>query len=325
MFIGTDIDYAAQAIRDGKLVVFPTETVYGLGANAFDAYAVAKVFEVKERPTFDPLIVHISSIHQLDRLFQSPVNPQVYRLAEAFWPGPLTIVHLKTHEVPDLVTSGLPTVAVRMPSHPMAQELIEKAGTPIAAPSANRFGYLSPTQAQHVVKQLSGPDYLLDGGQTDYGIESTVVTITDAGVRILRHGAIPAEALAEHVTLVSEETPLGTENLPSPGMLKSHYAPRKPLYVLESTAFQKLPKNSGLIVSSTLRATLHPNIKTVALSENGDLSEMAVNLFTALHTMEEDDEVSEIYIEPVSEIGVGRAIMDRIRKAAFSYLKKKEE
>lgn len=321
MLIGTDIDFAAQCIREGRLVVFPTETVYGLGANAFDAYAIAKVFEVKERPTFDPLIVHISSIGQLTELFQPPVDEKVYRLAEAFWPGPLTIVAKKQPHVPDLVTSGLPTVAVRMPSHPMALEMIAKAQTPVAAPSANKFGLLSPTQAKHVLKQLTGPDYLLDGGATNYGIESTVVAVTDQGIRILRHGAVPVEALARHVTIIDEQEEVKDSNLQSPGMLKSHYAPRKPLYVIDGPAFPKISEGSGLIVSSALRVALHPGIKTMALSEKGDLNEMAVNLFSVLHAMEDDDRVSQIYIEAVSEIGIGKAIMDRLRKAEYQYLK----
>lgn len=318
---GTDIDFAAQAIRDGKLVVFPTETVYGLGANAFDAYAVAKVFEVKERPTFDPLIVHISTIDQLNNLFISPIDPQVYKLAEAFWPGPLTIVHKKQSNVPDLVTAGLRTVAVRMPSHPMAKQLISKSGTPIAAPSANRFGHLSPTEAKHVIKQLTGPEYLLDGGPTNFGIESTVVAIAENGIRILRHGAIPSEALAEYVTILTDEQFNGTANLPSPGLLKSHYAPRKPLFIIDDTSIEKLSQKSGLIVTKKSNCSHYPTTNTLYLSEDGDLSEMAVNLFNALHNMEDNPAISEIYIEPVPEKGVGRAIMDRLRKAAYSYLK----
>jgi L-threonylcarbamoyladenylate synthase len=321
MLIGTDIDFAAQAIRDGKLVVFPTETVYGLGANTFDALAVARVFEMKKRPSFDPLIVHISSIDQLDRLFQSPIDPQIYQLAEAFWPGPLTIVYNKRPEVPDLVTSGLSTVAVRMPSHPIALELIKKAGTPVAAPSANRFGCLSPTQASHVIKQGLKPDYLLEGGSTNLGIESTVVSVSEQGVRILRFGAITEESLAEHVKIITENKDENNQLLHSPGMLKSHYSPQKPLYLLDETAYKKLPIGAGLIVSSALRVNLHPTIKTLALSVKGDLNEMAVNLFAVLHAMEDDPDVAQIYIEAVSEIGIGKAIMDRVRKAAYSYSK----
>lgn len=319
MQIGTDIDFAAELIGQGKLVVFPTETVYGLGANAFDALAIARIFEVKKRPTFDPLIVHIASIDQLERLFFSPVDPQVYRLAEAFWPGPLTIVHDKKPEVPDLVTSGLPTVAVRMPSHPIALALISKAATPIAAPSANLFGCLSPTSPAHVSKQLTEPEYLIDGGPTDYGIESTVVAVSQQGVRILRHGAVSEEALSVHVKLITQEAP--EENLlpHSPGMLKSHYSPRKPLYVIDVHSANKLPKGAGVIVSSSLQINNFSGIKTLALSEKGDLNQMAVNLFSALHRMEDDPDVLQIYIEAIPEKGIGKAIMDRVRKASYRH------
>jgi L-threonylcarbamoyladenylate synthase len=317
MLIGTDVAFAAQCVREGKLVVFPTETVYGLGANAFDPFAVARVFEVKERPSFDPLIVHISKLEQLDLLFNAPINERVLRLAEKFWPGPLTIVCEKKPEVPDIVTSGLSTVAVRMPSHPVALDLIEQAGTPIAAPSANKFGYLSPTQAKHVLKQLSAPDYLLDGGPTEFGIESTVVSVQSEGVRILRHGAIPLEELKKVVSVLSDDHI--EDSLASPGLLKSHYSPSKPLFIIDKARYPKFAKGVGLIVSSTLRKNLYPDIKTLALSNNGDLNQMAVNLFSVLHAMEEDQDVEKIFIEPVSEIGVGKAIMERIRKAAYQY------
>ena len=319
MQIGTDIDHAAELIRQGKLVVFPTETVYGLGANAFDPFAVARVFSVKKRPSFDPLIVHISSIDQLERLFLSPIDPQVYHLAEAFWPGPLTIVHYKNPEVPDLVTSGLPTVAVRMPSHPIALELINKAGAPIAAPSANLFGCLSPTTPGHVSKQLSEPEYLIDGGPTDFGIESTVVSVSQQGVRILRHGAVSEESLALHLRLITEEEPESNLLPHSPGMLKSHYSPRKPFYVIDGQAEDKFSHGTGMIVSSSLHIKNFPGLKCLSLSEKGDLNEMAVNLFSVLHRMEDDADVLQIYIEAIPEKGIGKAIMDRVRKASYRH------
>ncbi|MBC8005578.1 MAG: threonylcarbamoyl-AMP synthase [Verrucomicrobia bacterium] len=320
MLIGTDIDKAAELLREGKLVVFPTETVYGLGANAFDALAVARVFALKERPNFDPLIVHISSLDQLEQLFQAPIDPQVYTLAKAFWPGPLTIVHAKQTRVPDLITSGLPTVAVRMPSHPIALELIEKAGTPVAAPSANKFGCLSPTQASHVVKQNMQPEYLLDGGSTDFGIESTVVSVSPGGVRILRYGAVTEEALAAHVKIITAKEENDTNGLHSPGMLKSHYAPRKPMYIVEDASAVELPAGSGLIVGSAKVGVNPSAVKILPLSTDGDLFEMAVNLFAVLHMLEDDAEISQIYFESIAETGIGKAIMDRARKAAYSYL-----
>jgi L-threonylcarbamoyladenylate synthase len=320
MQAGTDIAFAANLLKNGKLVVFPTETVYGLGANAFDAYAIARVFSVKKRPTFDPLIVHIAEFGQIEQLFQSPVDEQVYTLAKAFWPGPLTIVHNKKPEVPDLVTSGLPTVAVRMPSHPIAAELIRLAGVPVAAPSANLFGYLSPTSANHVKKQLNEPDYLLDGGQTIFGIESTVVSVEADGIRILRHGAISEESLAAHVSILTEKKEEKPGQLPSPGMLKSHYSPRKPLYIINDSNFDRPKDGSGVILKSSLSAEKYSGLKIISLSKDGNAAEMAVNLFAALHQMEDDPEINQIFIEPVPETGIGKAIMDRLRKASYNYL-----
>lgn len=322
---GTNIDKAAALLREGKLVVFPTETVYGLGGNAMDALAVARIFALKERPNFDPLIVHISSLDQMERLFQAPIDPQVYVLAKAFWPGPLTIVYNKQPEVPDLITSGLDTVAVRMPSHPIALELIRKAGVPVAAPSANKFGCLSPTQAAHVIKQNMHPDYILDGGSTDFGIESTVVSVSDEGVQILRFGAITEEDLSKHVKVLSNQNADGDHLPHAPGMLKSHYSPRKPLYILEHLEGLSLPEGSGLIVGAESNTKLYPAIKTKSLSQDGDLNEMAVNLFAVLHQMEDDQQVKQIYFEAIPETGIGKAIMDRARKAAYSYLKTDED
>lgn len=313
--------HAARLIREGKLVAFPTETVYGLGANAFDPFAVARIFEEKQRPTFDPLIVHISSVEQLDSLFTQPMHDDVMKLAEAFWPGPLTIVHPKQPCVPDLVSSGLPTVAVRMPSHPVALELIDQAGSPIAAPSANRFGCLSPTTAQHVAKQLTGVDYIFDGGSTTIGIESTVVAVRENGVAILRKGAVTKEALATVVNVVDGDDERSDLSMPAPGMLKSHYSPQKPLYVIDGQRPADLPPNSGVIVNHAGNAPAYEGRMVLPLSANGDLGEMAVNLFAVLHAMEDNPNVERIFIEPVPAKGIGLAIMDRIQKAAYNYRK----
>lgn len=189
-----EIEQAARVIREGGLVAFPTETVYGLGANALDASAVARIFEAKRRPSFDPLIVHVADRAMLLRVARE-VPPQVEPLMEKFWPGPLTLVLPKAEAVPGIVTSGLPTVAVRMPAHPVALELIRQAGLPIAAPSANPFGYLSPTRAEHVERMLGeAVDLILDGGPTLYGVESTILLLAEKPV-VLRHGAIPVEEL----------------------------------------------------------------------------------------------------------------------------------
>lgn len=318
MIIGDDIQLAANIIADGGLVAFPTETVYGLGANALNPIAVAKIFEAKQRPSFDPLIVHIHSINQINLLFASPICNWVEKLAEAFWPGPLTLVYYKADIVPHIVTSGLETVAVRMPSNATALSLIEKAGCPIAAPSANRFGQISPTKPEHVIKQLTDIDYVLVGEDVSLGIESTVLAVSDEGCCILRPGVITAEQIAKIVPLLDKNPFDDVTSLSSPGLLKSHYAPTKPMFLLEKDKVPFLPKNSGLILHDNKNYWGYAN-KIFVTSEKNDYKEIASNLFLAFHTMEDANEVEQIFIEPVTEEGIGIAIMDRIKKAVYKY------
>jgi L-threonylcarbamoyladenylate synthase len=320
--LGNDCALAARYLSEGKLVAIPTETVYGLGADAFNPIAVAKIFEAKKRPSFDPLIVHIADIKALDSLFAAPVSDKVYALAKRFWPGPLTIVYKKKNTVPDIVTSGLSSVAVRMPSHPMAREVIRLSGTAIAAPSANLFGHLSPTKAQHVAKQLQTIDYILDGGNTHFGIESTVVSIHEELVTLLRPGAISLEELRTIVPEIVTINNARAKQLESPGLMESHYSPRKPLYILEKN-ITTLPAKAGLLLVSDKDASGYKATEIAFLSKNCDLLEVAAKLFASLHAMEENNAVDCIYIEPVEEKGIGVAIMDRLRKAAYQYTTKK--
>jgi L-threonylcarbamoyladenylate synthase len=311
------IKQAAQIIREGGLVAFPTETVYGLGANALNPYAVAKIFAEKERPTFDPLIVHIAHIRDLSKLV-STIDIRVYLLTERFWPGPLTLVLPKSDLVPDIVSSGLPTVAVRIPKHPIALALIQAAGCPIAAPSANKFGRISPTTAAHVRKQLPNVTCVLDGGSTSIGIESTVITLNDDGFVILRQGFITQQDL-ETVLPMSAQTIQKENELASPGLLKSHYSPEKPIYILGNSSIEVDRSKAGLI-SFTGKDT--DGYKLVHyISETGDLKEAAVNLFNALHVLEDCPEIDCIVAEPVPQEGIGLAIMDRLTKAAYKYTK----
>ena len=314
MINNNNIDIAAGYIREGRLVAFPTETVYGLGANALNPLAVAKIFELKERPSFDPLIVHIASVDDLDKLTVNK-DDRVLQLAEKFWPGPLTIVLPKSDIVPDIVTSGLDTVGIRMPNNPIALELIRKAGCPIAAPSANKFGRVSPTTAQHVKKQLPNVDYILDGGKTQVGIESTIITLNEKGFEILRHGVITREDLESVVPFHSGRDT--SDSIVAPGMLKSHYSPNKPLYFLGDVHLNDMQRsNAGLLSFNTTDTEGYKMV--IPLSTSGNLREYAVNLFAAIHKMEESD-VEYIVAEPVEEHGIGLAIMDRLRKAAFRY------
>mgnify|MGYP006277620171 CR=1 FL=1 len=313
MTSASDIEIAARCIREGKLVAFPTETVYGLGANALDPLAVARIFEAKERPSFDPLIIHIASFSQLDQLVSDP-HESVYKLAEKFWPGPLTMVLPKSHIVPDIVTSGLETVGIRMPGNDIALELIRTSGCPVAAPSANKFGRISPTTAAHVKKQLSNVDYILDGGKTSVGIESTIITFTENGFQVLRNGIITQEEL-EAIVPFDGQTKI--EKLSAPGMMKSHYSPGKKLLIADSSAQEIERANAGLISFSGKMESGYT--KVIRVSEKADLKDYAVNMFEAMHAFEDDPAIEVIIAEPVPETGIGKAIMDRLRKAEYSW------
>jgi L-threonylcarbamoyladenylate synthase len=305
---------AAEIIRNGGLVAFPTETVYGLGANALDAKAVAGIFATKERPSFDPLIVHICKTEDIKRLSLEE-DARVYTLAQHFWPGPLTIVVPKSNIVPDIVTSGLPSVGLRMPANEIALKLIKSAGCPVAAPSANKFGKLSPTSAEHVRKQLSELECILDGGNTIVGVESTVITLECDGFRILRHGAVTAEDLIKIVpqSKMPETTILAAA---APGMMKSHYSPEKPVYIIGEHSIPTDKSNAGLLSFGFSANDAYKKVEFLSMSQN--LQEAAVNLFGALHRLEESD-VDFIVSETVPENGIGIAIMDRLRKAAYRF------
>lgn len=313
-----ELSEAAECLRNGGLVAFPTETVYGLGANALNPIAVAGIFSAKKRPNFDPLIVHISELSQIEQLYEQPINEAVYKLAAQFWPGPLTIVHRKSAIVPSIVTSDLEAVAVRMPSHPIAQKLIHEAGVPVAAPSANRFGQLSPTSYKHVAKQNMEIDYLIKGDEVTkaVGIESTVVAIENNTCTVLRPGVITADDLQKCIPDYDVFTPGKNVKLVSPGLLQSHYSPLKPLFYIENDTVT--PTDAGIILHKKSEGENYTN-KTIFTSESGNLLEVAANLFSSLHRMEEDTDVKEIYIARTTEEGIGKAIMDRLNKATFQY------
>ena len=319
---GTDIAKAAGIIRSGGLVAFPTETVYGLGANGLDPIAVARIYEVKQRPSFDPLILHVGKPSDTGVLFRNHDDPVICALMDNFWPGPLTIVAAKRPVVPGLVTSGMDTVAVRMPRNELALDLINMAGVPVAAPSANLFGRLSPTMPQHVQKQLKGVDYLLDGGKTSIGVESTIVSVTGGKISLLRPGAITPDQIREAIPGTEIQTwkspEAGDSGLAAPGLMNSHYSPEKPLFIFEKLP-GRLKSGSGIIFFSD--ASVMPAVveEVIILSKSGDLREAAANLFTALHDMENNPFVNRIFIEKMDERGIGMAIMDRVRKAAFRH------
>ncbi len=312
-----NIKKAVKKIIDGEIVAFPTETVYGLGADGLNPTAVAKIFEAKQRPSFNPLILHIASRDQLKELVNIE-SDKVYKLINHFWPGPLTLVLPKKEIVPDIVTAGNPTVAVRMPQHQIAKALIEACGKPIAAPSANQFGFLSPTTAEHVEKQLGEKvNIILDGGKSDVGVESTIVEVVDDKVLLLRHGGISLEQLREVCDSV-EVKEIDSDKPNAPGQLFHHYAPNIPMKFISDISEHELDgkKVGGLFFKENNTEIDFTHVEF--LSQLGDMREAAANLFFHLHELEGKD-LDLILVEPVEEKGLGIAIMDRLVKATNRY------
>jgi L-threonylcarbamoyladenylate synthase len=317
VLVGTDIERAASLLANGGLVAFATETVYGLGANAYDIRAVARIFEVKKRPRFDPLIVHLGDVRWLQDVV-SVVSPVAQRLIERFWPGPLTLVFPKTDRIPDLVTAGLTTVGVRMPAHQSTLELLRRAKVPVAAPSANLFGHVSPTTAQHVAEQFSaGIDYICDAGTCTVGVESTILDLSGEQPTLLRPGGLALEALEAEIGPIQVAGATANENAPqpSPGRMLRHYATRTPLMIAEEVQTRPSFERCGLL---TLVA--EPRDERYAavevLSERGDLAEAAANLFAAMRRLDAHG-LNVIVARLVPESGLGRAINDRLRRAAL--------
>jgi len=310
--ISQDIIKAKSLLEEGELVAIPTETVYGLAANALNTDAVLKIFETKNRPHFDPLIVHVSSIEQASSLVTDfPSNARL--LAEKFWPGPLTLLLKKKQIIPDIVTSGLDTVGIRMPSHPLALELLRTLDFPLAAPSANPFGYISPTSAKHVAAQLGDKiNLILDGGESDVGVESTIIDCTQETPVVVRLGGLGVEKIESIIGRVEVNT-TSSSKPSAPGLLISHYAPRKPFYLgdIEVLSKQNSDKKVAIIsFQGDSRSALHK-----VLSEEGSLHEAAHNLFKVMRELDESD-AQIIIAEPVPNHGLGRAINDRLQRAA---------
>jgi L-threonylcarbamoyladenylate synthase len=305
------IKIAVDILKKGGVIAFPTETVYGLGANGFNSIAVAKIFEIKNRPFFDPIILHIGKKEDVKKLWKE-INERAEKLIKKFWPGPLTIILPKTDIVPYIVTAGLETVAVRMPSHPVALEILEKVDFPVAAPSANIFGRLSPTEAIHVEQQIGNKiEIIIDGGKCPVGIESTVIDLTTEENIILRPGGIPNEEIEKiigEVKIIKK-----SDKILSPGQLPYHYSPKTPLKILRNYKEVKKGIKAGLLAFKDPKKK-EKFVKIEVLSEKGDLIEAASNFFSLLHKLDSSN-LDIIYAEPVPEEGLGIAIMDRLYKA----------
>ncbi len=314
--IGKDVSIAVNYLNTKKLVAIPTETVYGLAGNALSEEAVASIFAVKNRPSFDPLIVHIGRPEMITEYCQK-VPSMAKRLAEAFMPGPLTLLLPKRPIIPDIVTAGLSMVAIRIPNHPLTLELLNRLDFPLAAPSANPFGYISPTTAQHVEAQLGDQiPYILDGGPCTIGLESTIVGIYDGQRPVVhRKGGIATEAIEAIVGPV-EVKAHSTSNPNAPGMLKSHYAPRVPLVIgnIEELLAANKDKKIGVISFQQWYQDI-PQANQVVLTKTGDFKEAARNLFAGMRRLDEQD-LDLIVTELVPDQDLGRAINDRLLRAA---------
>ncbi len=314
--IGTDVDFAAEILIKGGLVAVPTETVYGLAGNALNEVAVTEIFKVKSRPAFDPLIVHVSGADKV-ATYASEIPESAYQLMESFWPGPLTLLLKKKPFIPDLVTSGSDLVGLRHPVHPITNRLLSIVEFPLAAPSANPFGYVSPTTAKHVEDQLGGLiPYILDGGPCTVGVESTIVGFRESGCIIYRLGGISVESIEKitgKVKMISDQN-----NRPdAPGMLTSHYAPGKPLFFgLPDELFREYPATgSAFLCLSAKGIDIPDGIVFYELSSAGDLDEASRNLFSVIRKLDNSD-CERILASVFPEQGLGRAINDRLKRAS---------
>jgi L-threonylcarbamoyladenylate synthase len=326
---GTDLILAKKLLTEGKLVAIPTETVYGLAANGLDETAVTGIFSAKNRPTFDPLILHVASIEQAQSLC-TDWPEMADKLARAFWPGPLTLILPKAGHVPDLTTSGQPTVGIRMPNNSLTLELLSILPFPLAAPSANPFGYVSPTNAQHVADQLGDRiDYILDDGDCSVGIESTIIAIDNGAPKVLRLGGLSLERIAAVLGVPVLEHLNQNSNPQAPGQLDQHYSPRCKLVALNTMPAADIDPSVSIIYFSKDKAQRgSDNISSYGsdyylpdgshyyLSDSGDTNQAASNLFSTLRRLDQDNQ-KIAYFEWAPNEGLGRAINDRLQRAAF--------
>ena len=314
--ISTDRDAAVELLRKGEIVALPTETVYGLAADALDPIAVAKIFEAKARPRFDPLIVHVPDHDWLERIAEPAAQDRelILKLATKFWPGPLTMVLPKKKIIPEIVTAGLDTVAARISAHPVFAAIVREFGKPLAAPSANRFGRISPTTAKHVLDELGGyiPS-IIDAGPSAHGIESTIIAVRAGKIEVLRRGPVTSEQLGEFGRV---EITTKREKIAAPGQLRSHYAPKTPLRVVDDLELFKSNQRCALLAWNPVQND-ERFIAIRNLSQRQDVREAAANLFRYLRELDELD-IDLIVAERVLAQGLGAAILDRLQRASHS-------
>jgi L-threonylcarbamoyladenylate synthase len=314
---GQNIEVAADFLKEGNLVAIPTETVYGLAGDALNSQAVARIFETKNRPSFDPLIIHISSIRDVEK-YSNEFPKALRKLAEKFWPGPLTLLLPKNEMIPDLVTSGLDRVAIRVPNHPLTLELLNSLNFPLAAPSANPFGYISPTSAEHVNAQLGEKiPYILDGGPCKVGLESTIVGMEKGEIIIYRLGGLEISQIESVVGEVKIRDH-SSSNPQAPGLLENHYSPRKPFILgnLNELIPEYLNRRVDFaVLSFSEKIQGLPPERQACLSANSSLIEAATNLFAFMRQLDESG-AEVILSEPLPDSGLGMAINDRLKRAS---------
>ncbi len=315
--VGKDIVQAKKLLENNELVAIPTETVYGLAANALSEIAIRKIFKTKNRPHHNPLIVHVSSIEEVSAIVTN-IPPAAHKLMNTFSPGPITLLLPRNSLIPDTVTAGLPNVAIRIPAHPLALKLLSTLSFPLAAPSANIFGYISPTSPYHVQRQLNGLiPYILDGGNCISGIESTIVGFDEDLPVVYRLGGISIEQLHQTIGEVRIHNSTNVSTPAAPGMLGQHYSPHTPLYLVDDTSpYIQQFKNTeiGIICFSHLEKSV-PGGQQLILSPNGDLEEAAHNLYAAMHEMDTAG-FKIILVRRFPDVGIGRAMNDRLRRAS---------
>jgi L-threonylcarbamoyladenylate synthase len=312
--VSTDRNAAVELLRQGEIIALPTETVYGLAADALNPSAVAKIFEAKGRPRFDPLIVHLPDRDWLQKVADLPSRDRqlILKLSEKFWPGPFTMVLPRRDVVPGIVTAGLETVAVRISAHPVFAEIVEAFGKPLAAPSANRFGRISPTTAKHVLDELDAHiPLIIDAGPATHGIESTIVSVRGGKIDILRRGPIISEELSQFGKV---EVAVSAAKISAPGQLPSHYAPRTPLQIVDDLKSFKSDRRCALLAWNPAKKD-ERFVAIRNLSERQNLREAAANLFRDLRELDQLD-VDLIVAERVPSQGLGAAILDRLSRAS---------
>jgi L-threonylcarbamoyladenylate synthase len=313
--IGQDIQQVISLLKKGEVVGIPTETVYGLAADSTNEDAVLKIFEAKGRPTSNPLILHFPSIEAIDP-YVSDFPKELLALARVFCPGPITFILPKSSLVPSLITAGQETVAVRIPNHPLTLSLLNQLDVPLAAPSANRYGGISPTKADHVFKQLNERiPYILDGGACQTGLESTIVGMHDQKVIVYRLGGISIERLEQELAYVPEVKNELHHGVRTSGMVKYHYATETPLYFLSDDK-QRFTANEGRILFQQNERNITDS--DFCLSASGDMDEAAKNLYAALHDMDSRG-FDRLFIEPFPNVGLGKTMNDRLKRATAKF------